>query len=276
MPYSSHSNFREIEMFVGSIRPAVLKCVVRESRSNFQKTNNVQQTNSYMFRLQSLKQKGYQQLVEKYTSLKTASKQYLDLMDPQMQSQYEQLLGLKVDEATLKQEDSRRFDQSSVNVQILNARNKKKLSKGIRLLAPEENEELTQEDLQINQEHSRQSRGEPSRMYNEDETQENNTSMTLGVAVGGLAERNSNATEILDSTMEDGPWKKVKQVMYVDRSLTGVTASGAREDSSDEEREIANRRAFLAAKAQEKMKAPQTTVVKAEISAKDDFDEEFA
>ena len=57
VPYSSHSNFKEIEAFVASVRPSVLKCVVRESKSNLQKIGTGTSThfNSYMFSLQSMR-----------------------------------------------------------------------------------------------------------------------------------------------------------------------------------------------------------------------------
>jgi DNA repair metallo-beta-lactamase len=263
VPYSSHSNYREIEMFVGSIRPAVLKCVVREHRSNYQKISNVKQFNSYMFTLQSLKQTGYERLVKSFTKLETASQEYRDLMDPKMQTYYEDLLGLKITEEKRKEEDCRRFDQSMT--QILNARNKKKLSKGIRLVAPEDNEELTKEDLKINEENSRQRQSDMSRLIAEESSTLTHGNGKLDVVAIGVE---SKFGEPLDDRLE----KRIKTEMYSDPSLTGIKNRFKDEADSDEEQELAQRRAFLAVKAQEKS---LYGVAKAQ-PPKDDFDEEFS
>lgn len=146
MPYSSHSNYKEIEMFVASLRPAVLKCVVRENRSNYQKLGNIkQQFNTYMFTLQSLKQTGYDLLIKKYANIKTASPEYLSLMNPHIIAEVSEKLGLKNNATQTMEEDSRRFDASMS--QILKAKNSRKLNKGIKIKDPELNDELTQEDL---------------------------------------------------------------------------------------------------------------------------------
>lgn len=147
VPYSSHSNYKEIEMFVNSLRPAVLKCVVRENRSNYQKVNNVKQFNSYMFTLQSLKQTGYELLLKKYTNIQNASEEYLSMMKPGVMEEISKRLGLKISQTKVFEEDSRRFDAKMS--QILKAKNKNKLNKGAKLRKPEENEELTQEDLEF-------------------------------------------------------------------------------------------------------------------------------
>lgn len=147
VPYSSHSNYKEIEMFVNSLRPAILKCVVREHRSNYQKINNVKQFNSYMFTLQSLRQTGYELLLKKYTSIETLSKSYLEMMNPNVMDEISKRLGLKVSETQIFEEDSRRFDKSMA--QVLKARNKNKLNKGVKLKKPEENEDLTLEDVEF-------------------------------------------------------------------------------------------------------------------------------
>lgn len=147
VPYSSHSNYKEIDMFVNSLRPAVLKCVVREVRSNYQKIGNVKQFNSYMFTLQSLRQTGYELLLKKYTDVNSASLEYMDMMQPAIMDDINQKLGLKITEAKAFEEDTRRFDTQMS--QILKARNKNKLTKGVKLKKPEENEELTIEDVEF-------------------------------------------------------------------------------------------------------------------------------
>lgn len=147
VPYSSHSNYKEIDMFVNSLRPAVLKCVVRESRSNYQKIGNVKQFNTYMFTLQSLKQTGYELLLKKYTDIHSASQEYMDMMQPAIMDDITQRLGLKISEAKAFEEDGRRFDMQMS--QVLKARNRNKLTKGVKLKRPEENEELTLEDVEF-------------------------------------------------------------------------------------------------------------------------------
>lgn len=295
VPYSSHSNYREIEMWVGSIRPAVLKCVVRDNRSNHQKISNVKQFNSYMFTLQSLKQTGYELLVKKYTNLETASKHYIQLMNPQLLSHYEELLGLKITEAKRKEEDSRRFDQSMV--QILNARNKKKLSKGIRLVAPEDNEELTKEDLLINEEHSTSFGKDGSRMHL---SHNRNSAMDEESSKRAILVPVDRFEDKLAQTLEDRLSKKIKTEMYIDEedgNIEGgiVRAPGHHSDGntngnknsniqpedhdSDEEADAARRRTFLTAKVQarageEADARKETKVVSKAID--DDFGDEFA
>lgn len=300
-------------MWVGSIRPAVLKCVVRDNRSNHQKISNVKQFNSYMFTLQSLKQTGYELLVKKYTNLESASKHYVDLMNPQLLSHYEELLGLKITEAKRKEEDSRRFDQSMV--QILNARNKKKLSKGIRLVAPEDNEELTKEDLQINEEHSRYFAGENSRGSSRPSNSFNTASL---IEEESRKKANlvpfENFEDKLGQTLEDRLSKKIKTEMYVDedngtidggivrtpletdRHLSQGIDSGASfsnkgfqkgknnsavldENDSDEEAEATRRRTFIAAKVQARSGAdlvPTKAVGVVSKAVDEDFGDEFA
>lgn len=127
MPYSSHSNYKEIEMFVNSLRPAVLKCVVRENRSNYQKVNNVKQFNSYMFTLQSLKQAGYELLLKKYTSIDSASEEYLSMMKPGVMEEISKRLGLKISQTKIFEEDTRRFDAKMS--QIIKAKTRTNLIK---------------------------------------------------------------------------------------------------------------------------------------------------
>lgn len=146
VPYSSHSNYEEIEQFVASLRPAVLKCVVRENRSSYQKIGNIkQQFNSYMFTLQSLKQTGYDLLVKKYTNIAAASKEYLALMNPSAMNLISEKLGLRNNASQTLLEDSRRFDLSMS--QVVKAKNTRKLNKGVKIVDPEQNDELTQEDI---------------------------------------------------------------------------------------------------------------------------------
>ena len=51
IPYSSHSNFQEIEQFVASVRPAVLKCVVNFHKDTFDKVGNIKYFHQYSYNL---------------------------------------------------------------------------------------------------------------------------------------------------------------------------------------------------------------------------------
>ena len=134
-------------MFVSSLRPSVLKCVVRENRSNYQKVNNQKQFNSYMFTLQSLKQTGYELLIKQYSDIQTASNEYMSLMNPGTREHINELLGLKLNATQKLMQDTEKFaNQFS---QVVKARNRNKLTKGIKLKRPEDNEELTKEDLDL-------------------------------------------------------------------------------------------------------------------------------
>lgn len=174
VPYSSHSNYREIEQFVNSLRPAVLKCVVRENRSNYQKVSNVKQFNSYMFTLQSLKQSGYELLLKKYTGIDQASESYMSLMKPGVMEEISKRLGLKISQTKIFEEDSRRFDLKMA--QIIKAKNRNKLNKGAKLKRPEDNEELTKEDVEFIREcqKAKESQQIDSNTSNQNENKENN------------------------------------------------------------------------------------------------------
>jgi len=124
VPYSSHSNFKEIEQFVASLSPAVLKCVVRENQSSFKKIGNIKQLTSYMFTLQNLKQRGYDFLVKAYVNEKTASKNYLKYMNIAAKEELMEALGLKLNES--QQIENHRSIFEMKNEQVFRARDKKK------------------------------------------------------------------------------------------------------------------------------------------------------
>lgn len=75
MPYSCHSNFVEIEKFVRSICPGVLKCVVRHWGGS-EKIYKLREFSSYMITLQHLKQRGYDFFLKNYVDKECISKEY--------------------------------------------------------------------------------------------------------------------------------------------------------------------------------------------------------
>jgi len=95
VPYSAHSNFEEMETFVRSINPAILKCVVRNKKSA-EDVENMREFTSYMATLMHLKQKGYELFVKYYTAPTSLSEEYKTWLKPENKSQLEIELGLKI------------------------------------------------------------------------------------------------------------------------------------------------------------------------------------
>ena len=75
--YSSHSNFREIEMFVASVKPAILKPVARGKKT----LNNLDGVPTHFhqlkYNLMQLQQRGLPFLETRYADIMTASDEYL-------------------------------------------------------------------------------------------------------------------------------------------------------------------------------------------------------
>lgn len=73
--YSSHSNFKELDRFVGLIKPGVMNKIVVE-RENLITMGKVKSLQSYFVWLKNLKQRGFPLLVEKHVDVKNLSKEY--------------------------------------------------------------------------------------------------------------------------------------------------------------------------------------------------------
>ena len=124
VPYSSHSNFPELEKFVASLEPSRLKCVVRQNKNSNIRIGNIKHFSSYMFTLKNLKQRGYDFLLKKYVNIKNASKNYIDLMKKENQEKLMIELGIKLSEEEEVLRDKRIFEEE--NGEIYFARRNRK------------------------------------------------------------------------------------------------------------------------------------------------------
>jgi hypothetical protein len=75
VPYSLHSNFVEIEKFVRSICPGILKCVVK-AHGKSEKINRIREFSSYVATLQHLKHRGVEFFQKNYIDKNCLSEQY--------------------------------------------------------------------------------------------------------------------------------------------------------------------------------------------------------
>ncbi|KAL4433126.1 hypothetical protein ABPG74_010821 [Tetrahymena malaccensis] len=138
LPYSLHSNFEELELFVRSIYPSVLNTVVR-NQAKGEKINNITQFSAYMVTLMNLKQRGVEFFQKNYIDFSTISKNYQNLMLNQDNvSKINKALGLELSEKDKLVEDT--IDFQSKHSQIF--KNKKRLKKGAQLADPTENNSI--------------------------------------------------------------------------------------------------------------------------------------
>ncbi|KAL4481424.1 hypothetical protein ABPG72_010577 [Tetrahymena utriculariae] len=138
LPYSLHSNFEELELFVRSIYPSVLNTVVR-NQAKGEKINNITQFSAYMVTLMNLKQRGVEFFQKNYIDFSTISKNYQNLMlNSENVSKINKALGLELSEKDKLVEDT--IDFQSKHSQIF--KNKKRLKKGAQLADPTENNSI--------------------------------------------------------------------------------------------------------------------------------------
>jgi hypothetical protein len=76
IPYSSHSNWAEIEMFVKAICPAKLVCVVQDHSKRSTMITHMKDAGSYMSSLKNMKQGGFPYLVNHYVDPMRLSTEY--------------------------------------------------------------------------------------------------------------------------------------------------------------------------------------------------------
>lgn len=110
VPYSSHSNFREIEQLVASIRPAVLKCIVSLANGIIDHIRGVKYFNQYSWCLRNIKQRGQDLFIDKYVDFDARSDEYRGLQSIDAKQRIEVILGIDFSEShTEKLEDTRAY-----------------------------------------------------------------------------------------------------------------------------------------------------------------------
>lgn len=94
LPFSSHSNFHELEMFVASVRPAVLRCVVNFTKNSLVNVRNIKEWHNYTYVLRTMQQRGVPLLRDLYVRFETRSEDYKFACDPQNRESFMEALGL--------------------------------------------------------------------------------------------------------------------------------------------------------------------------------------
>lgn len=141
LPYSLHSNFEELELFVRSIYPSVLNTVVRNTAKG-EKINNISQFSAFMITLMNLKQRGVEFFKKTYVDFSTVSKDYASLMtNAENITKINCALGLELTAADRIAEDSIDFQQKYSNIFKNKQRfkNNSQATKGAKLSVPSEN-----------------------------------------------------------------------------------------------------------------------------------------
>lgn len=79
MLYSLHSNFQELETFVKSIQPAIIKKVNKTRRVD-ERYQKLLEFTQHLISLKKLKQRGYDELFAKYTNPENLTAEYKSWM----------------------------------------------------------------------------------------------------------------------------------------------------------------------------------------------------
>lgn len=107
IPYSSHSNFPELEKFVASIRPSVLKGIVPRSHGNIEKINGVKHFHQYSWCLRNIKQRGHALFVQKFVDFESRSEAFRDLQSTDKRRSVFEVLAIHTLTDQLHQDDTR-------------------------------------------------------------------------------------------------------------------------------------------------------------------------
>lgn len=76
IPYSSHSNYNEIEEFVSHIRPSVIRPIVFSGNKKQLEIKNLNKNNNFMNTLRHIKQSGLEYLRNNFTDMSLMSNEY--------------------------------------------------------------------------------------------------------------------------------------------------------------------------------------------------------
>lgn len=148
IPYSSHSNWDEIEQFVKAICPAKLTCVVQDSMKKTVAVTNMKDQVSYMTSLKNMKQRGYTHLANHYVDIKKLSSNYKKWAENiQEFDNLKQQLGIKQTVEQEKEVDKNDFEKLHSN--IFNTKKLNQYNKGVKIKNPLDNGALQADDLYI-------------------------------------------------------------------------------------------------------------------------------
>lgn len=107
LPYSSHSNYFELQKFVASIRPALLRCVVNSNTDSIDQIGEIKYYHQYSWVLKKLKQRGPDIFREKYVDWNTRSEKYKKCNGVDQRRRISEALALQLTEAEIKKDDVR-------------------------------------------------------------------------------------------------------------------------------------------------------------------------
>lgn len=116
VPYSSHSNFTELEKLVCSVRPAVLRCIVGFHKEGLTGSiGDIKYYHQYSYVLRNIKQRGPPLFNEKYVSLSKASENYKQTRLIETRRKLNEILCLKMSEEDLLASDAQPFEKEAAS-----------------------------------------------------------------------------------------------------------------------------------------------------------------
>lgn len=142
--YSLHSNFSEIEMFVKSICPSILKPLVAQ-KITMEKEKSLISAAGYLASLMNLKQRGTEILARQYARPEQLSEEYRQWMDPKKKAELNKELGLFRE--TESESGSNEAEFKKANPQVFKTKtNQQRKFKGVKLTPIEKNNCLSTDD----------------------------------------------------------------------------------------------------------------------------------